>query len=391
MTFKPFLCKICGYTSFNGEPHKCNPRIRQSSFYSRRYSKCISCIYNTDGVCSVDRVFKSLDSKISDFYEQCPRNFWLPVIFRCKDCSKAIICTDDSLLKCPYCGSIIHRSHFGENFVKRSKKVLDIEKNPYDLQNGEMGIEDLKNSTIHNYYTISLIRKSKSVIIAQENEIIHKELVVAHFNENLDWINHVPDSIDRITIYNKGSFKQQILPNDSRIKIIKISNIGREADTWLYHFISRRNSLADITYLAQGDPLIHSPNFLDLIDEEYDKPVTLTKLYTIDHSFRTAGSFRKRVQDININFNNNTALGIITYTPTFFKSGSMAVWDKVFSSKIPDTMFFGYGAMYALPRESILFRSDSFYRLLMESKISAYQIEGLWYYIFNKFFNTVVK
>jgi hypothetical protein len=83
------------------------------------------------------------------------------------------------------------------------------------------------------------------------------DLVVARYNEKLDWLKDVPKNIN-IIIYNKGL-------EDLTQTFIKLPNIGRESHTYLYHIITNYNNLADITIFSQGDSIFHSPDFIKLL------------------------------------------------------------------------------------------------------------------------------
>jgi hypothetical protein len=87
------------------------------------------------------------------------------------------------------------------------------------------------------------------------------EIVVARYNENLDWLKKIKKSKDlKITVYNKGK-------DDIDVPCIKLPNIGRESHTYLYHIINNYDKLADQTIFCQGDSIFHSPDFLDLINK----------------------------------------------------------------------------------------------------------------------------
>ena len=80
---------------------------------------------------------------------------------------------------------------------------------------------------------------------------MHFEIVVAHYNENLDWLKHVSNEV---TVYTKGTAP----PNDFK-QTFELPNIGREGHTFLHHIVSRyNNNLAPITLFLQGD--IHGWN-----------------------------------------------------------------------------------------------------------------------------------
>jgi hypothetical protein len=79
------------------------------------------------------------------------------------------------------------------------------------------------------------------------------ELVVAHYQENLNWLRRVPATIQK-TIYSKS----EIL---SAVPTHKLSNVGREAHTYLHHIVNRYHSLADYTIFCQGKPFDHAYDF----------------------------------------------------------------------------------------------------------------------------------
>lgn len=86
------------------------------------------------------------------------------------------------------------------------------------------------------------------------------EIVVARYNENLDWLKDIKKSKDiKITVYNKGN-------DDITVPFIPLPNIGRESHTYLYHIINNYENLADQTIFCQGDSIFHSPGFIDLIN-----------------------------------------------------------------------------------------------------------------------------
>ena len=87
------------------------------------------------------------------------------------------------------------------------------------------------------------------------------EIVVARYSENLDWLKKIKKSKDlKITVYNKGK-------DDIDVPFIPLPNIGRESHTYLYHIIHNYDNLADQTIFCQGDPISHSPDFINLINK----------------------------------------------------------------------------------------------------------------------------
>ena len=79
------------------------------------------------------------------------------------------------------------------------------------------------------------------------------ELVVAHYNENLNWLRRVPATIKK-TIYSKGEIP-------TTVSCHKLPNVGREAHTYLHHLVNHYDSLADYTIFCQGKPFDHAYDF----------------------------------------------------------------------------------------------------------------------------------
>ncbi|KAH0556236.1 hypothetical protein GP486_005838 [Trichoglossum hirsutum] len=70
------------------------------------------------------------------------------------------------------------------------------------------------------------------------------EIVVAHYNEDLRWMAGVAEDC---IVYSKGTDTGSVpLPH------IVLPNIGREGHTYLHHITTRYDELADITIFAQG-------------------------------------------------------------------------------------------------------------------------------------------
>lgn len=80
------------------------------------------------------------------------------------------------------------------------------------------------------------------------------ELVVAHYQEDLSWLRKRPANL-RITVYDKSPDA----PGGS--DAILLPNVGREAHTYLYHIVSRYDTLAEWTIFCQGKPFDHAYDF----------------------------------------------------------------------------------------------------------------------------------
>lgn len=79
------------------------------------------------------------------------------------------------------------------------------------------------------------------------------DIVVARYNENVNWIDCVCENRYNIFVYNKGS---DSIPQE----YMKIKNVGREAQTYLQYIITNYNNLPRAVIFLQGDPFAHSYN-----------------------------------------------------------------------------------------------------------------------------------
>jgi hypothetical protein len=70
-------------------------------------------------------------------------------------------------------------------------------------------------------------------------------MVIARYNENLDWLLKFKDIV---IVYNKGAYNNSL----NKFNVISLPNIGRESHTYLYHIINNYDNLADRTIFFQG-------------------------------------------------------------------------------------------------------------------------------------------
>ena len=77
------------------------------------------------------------------------------------------------------------------------------------------------------------------------------EIVVARYNENLEWLKHHPFSEYNVIIYNKGTNNNFYKPK--KLKYIEnLENVGKCDHTYLYHIIKNYDNLSDITIFLPG-------------------------------------------------------------------------------------------------------------------------------------------
>lgn len=86
-----------------------------------------------------------------------------------------------------------------------------------------------------------------------------REVVVCRCGEDLSWTGNLPLGVT-LTIYDKTPPPERPWPDS-----LPLPNEGREAHTWLHHLVERYDTLADLTFFAQGKPFDHAPDFHSIV------------------------------------------------------------------------------------------------------------------------------
>lgn len=187
-----------------------------------------------------------------------------------------------------------------------------------------------------------------------------KQLVLARYEENLDWVIE-NDLLDKTKIYNKGSDLPSKFTN-----VTKLSNVGREAHTYLHHIVFNYEKLADFTCFCQGNPFDHSLNFVE-------------KFNNLDiNNFTYLGDFSHKIYK---NYLHDESV--------YDKSLPLVASTLRLTSFLPNVYEFKSGAIFAVPKKNILNRSLAYYEeaiSFVDSDISppaAHAFERLWEFIFS--------
>ena len=236
------------------------------------------------------------------------------------------------------------------------------------------------------------------------------EIVIARYNENLDWVNKLDPSI-KVTIYNKGL-------NDINFPFITLPNVGRETHTYLYHIIHNYKSLADQTIFCQGNTISHSPDFLKLLKvrEQFEPIQSLSAYYS--HGAQNIPSTEMKKLTTHLHINNLKVHveyvdnDFITQYPMYeYDSGNIQNMKKFMKSVNTDNILkytikrlklinvndkdlfpFSYAAIFSVNKNVILNNSKQYYENIMDFHMNdkridnqdfGYIVERLWLVIFN--------
>jgi len=115
------------------------------------------------------------------------------------------------------------------------------------------------------------------------------KIIVARYNEKLEWMKEEPFNLFRYIVYNKGI-------NDDFEKcnvdeIVNLQNVGRCDHTYLYHIVKNYNNLNDINVFFPG-----------CLNIEFKKQKAKQILYNII-KYKTAIIYGHKVKNIRQEFN----------------------------------------------------------------------------------------
>jgi hypothetical protein len=191
-------------------------------------------------------------------------------------------------------------------------------------------------------------------------------IVVAKYNENVDWCANVKHNV---TIYDKSDN-----PAESSIKL---KNIGREGETFLYHIVNNYHNLDDITVFLQGNPFEHLQILVgwraQLTDNE--KQMVINKINNEVNNYSKFSSFYQVLYNSNNGVNDSDARKLLFDTMNIDNKYNM------FTSSP--------GAQYVVPKTTILATPLSTWKKIhniLKLNISAdgYSMEQLWFYLFTQ-------
>lgn len=224
-------------------------------------------------------------------------------------------------------------------------------------------------------------------------------LVVARYNEDLNWISHCESMDISSIIYDKSDINLKNIDDYVRVSdnLYKLPNIGREAQTYLKHIVENYDNLADIEIFTQGRPFDHIPDFLNKIsllrnqEFEFIDFSTYRKISCLN--MESYISISKKYPHIDIN---DTGSGSYIFLAS---DGHKKLYNLVhgeISNSESEFLEFGQHAMFAVSSSRIRKIPLSIYRkmlnlftfdILPTGNIQhiywAYEFEYTWKYIFS--------
>lgn len=188
--------------------------------------------------------------------------------------------------------------------------------------------------------------------IKKEIEI---ELVIARYNEKLEWLNKEPFCNYYHTIYNKGN-DLNFCSNFKTLRTISLNNIGRESHTYLSHIILRYDTLPKLTIYLPGsldknlNKLEKAKYILNLFEKNNKHVSTMIGVYY-------KNGIQQELNEFKINYwcskikkekytNDNSVLELCKIRP-------FGNWHKHVFGDI-DTHIISYGGVFSISKEDII-------------------------------------
>lgn len=156
------------------------------------------------------------------------------------------------------------------------------------------------------------------------------QVIVSAHNEDISWVNYLKCPY---IIYNKSDTKI--------INTIHRPNIGREAETFLYHIINNYGNLPDVLITLQGDPR--------------SNPIQ----YTFDQCINIINCNLYDANNLNILCSNVGK----TLAQTYWHKQVKSIQDLFFDIDEKFYITYSMGAQYAIPKHIILNRPIELYNI----------------------------
>jgi hypothetical protein len=217
-----------------------------------------------------------------------------------------------------------------------------------------------------------------------ENKV---EIVIARYNESLNWIKQEPFNRYPITIYNKGNNTDFTMTNQV-MKVITLKNLGKCDHTYFYHIVNNYNRLADITIFLPGS-----------IDTRNDKYVKTLKIFDNVEKYKTTVMIGQKKYDVKTDLYNFSLNKYVTSDPRNKEANgesrlipaAIRPFGKWYESKFGslNTQYILYTGIFAVAKEDIIQRPVSYYeQFLNELSVGSnpevgHYVERSWQAIFN--------
>ncbi len=186
------------------------------------------------------------------------------------------------------------------------------------------------------------------------------ELVIARYNEDLEWLKDEPFSKYPVIIYNKGDNENFYRPPNLK-NVVNLDNVGVCVHTYLYHIINDYNSLADVTVFLPGSCM-----------DEHKKQLTLNTINTTEFTNNSVFFIHQQTQNgVNVDlydftlekWHNTNSKNREKNSYNELKPCSIRPFGNWYNKVFPGITvnYINYTGIFSVSREHILNRSKESY------------------------------
>ena len=195
------------------------------------------------------------------------------------------------------------------------------------------------------------------------------QIVIARYNEDLEWLKEPPFNQYPVIVYNKG-------PNDNYyhapniIQNIKLPNIGRCDHTYLYHIIEKYDNLADVTVFlpgsAQMNTKINKAKNQVKYCAEYNNTVFITNIQDMNSYHKNGVKnelYHFQLDDWNSSDETNKQLN----TEAKLLPATIRPFGKWYDEHFPNIhiKLVNYGGIFGISKKHIIQHPKSYYEKLI--------------------------
>jgi hypothetical protein len=198
----------------------------------------------------------------------------------------------------------------------------------------------------------------------EQNPII----VIARYNENLEWLKEEPFNQFHYIVYNKGE-NENYYKSDKFIKQVMLEPVGRETHTYLSHIIQNYDNLNTFTIFLVGSVELENRHdrakrlINDINDTKFEKDVFScvslndTPVLEVNKDFLIDNYLSSN--ELNRKMNSDTKMLPADIRP-------YSKWyENLFGNVNADSKCFTQNSMFGITKETILSKSKSYYEKLI--------------------------
>jgi hypothetical protein len=219
-----------------------------------------------------------------------------------------------------------------------------------------------------------------------------KELVIAAYDNYIDWLKWSIDEDVKITVYRKGDYVKQ-----REDEIFLSPNLGRDVHSFFYHIYDRYDTLSDITYFAQDYPFDHWEDVIKVVNrgtQDSRCQLQIGGYYGFHYNTITEHSSRGgRMWALSPSKHHGKGNVLVCNSNGSPQDSNPLInvdkyWSRFFKQVPPPAEYeFMPGGHFAITKEHARLRSKEFYKdvadFLQEEEVAPWIVERLECYIFN--------